>query len=86
MGAVDHTHPETDEAFWTAYRRGPAATDGGPMRGRDGDGERDPDTVADVDHEGPAGVDADAVWARGGSRTNGAATDGDDGDEDVDHR
>jgi hypothetical protein len=78
MRGVDHTHPETDEAFWTTYRRGPTATDGGPRPGdRDGDRsraddadadgspDRDRDTVRDVDHDGPDGVDSGAVWQRG---------------------
>jgi len=76
MKDVDHTHPHTNDAFGTAFTRGPAvAADGGePSSGRRAaseprsDGGQDADetteTMADVDH-GSAADGVDRAYERG---------------------
>ena len=94
MADVDHTHPETDQAFGTVYRRGPVLADGeGPAVGRDpgtgdaradgGADESERDRMADVDHEAPHGDGARGVWERGDGAADGPRTAAVDG-EDVD--
>ena len=62
MKDVDHTHPHTNDAFGSAFTRGPAvAADGGS------DAERTDETtatMADVDHDS-ADEGVDRAYERG---------------------
>jgi len=63
MRDVDHTHPVTDRPFGERFDPTTAiAADGGER------GAADPDRMANLDHETPAGDGADPAFERGTER------------------
>lgn len=63
MGEISHVHPFADQGAMTrVFSRGRVATDGGESES----GDEEAETMADIEHEPPAGAgDSASVFERG---------------------